>query len=246
MLTKSVISIALLTAGTVVALNAGPALAKPHGSGPTGRTGGIRAVYDQRHTITSPTHGGGGGHHGSGKRADCPPTVACLTVGNNNVPAAAPVRTVDVAFEARDQLYLPVPTVSTFPRNRTYVALRTGLMVGDDEYAQQKKSVTDGDTTVTAIGDPKYVTWNMGESTVTCHSQGSEDGKACGYTYQRSSAAQPNARYPVTVTITWYVHWTCAGVCDQEAGDWGDNSMMSKTTTTTLAVGEVQTESRPG
>jgi hypothetical protein len=86
----------------------------------------------------------------------------------------------------------------------------------------------------------------MGERTVTCHSGGSRDGKACGYTYQRSSAGQPNRRYAITVTITWYVHWTCQGVCDAPAGDWAPNSTMSRTANTTLAVGEVQTESRPG
>jgi hypothetical protein len=153
-----------------------------------------------------------------------------------------------VAFQARDQLYLPTPTVHTSPENRTYVALRTGLWLDNGQYAQKTKSVStpDGATTVTAIGDPQEVTWNMGESTVTCHSAGSRNGKACGYTYQRSSAGQPNRRYAVTVTITWYVHWTCQGVCDAPAGDWAPNSTMSRTTDTTLAVGEVQTESRPG
>jgi hypothetical protein len=151
-----------------------------------------------------------------------------------------------VAYEARDQLQLPTPTVHTSPRNRTYVALRTGLWLGNGQYAQKTTSVTDGATTVTAIGDPQEVTWNMGESTVTCHSQGSRDGKACGYTYQRSSAGQPNGRYAITVTITWYVHWTCQGVCDAPAGDWAPNSTMARATNTTLAVGEVQTESRPG
>jgi hypothetical protein len=171
--------------------------------------------------------------------------VACLTVGNA-VPAVAPVRTIDVAFEARNKLVLPVPAVHTSPENRTYVALRTGLWLDPGQYAQVTASATDGDTTVTAIGDPQQVTWNMGESTVTCHSDGSEDGKACGYTYQRSSAGQPNGRYAITVTITWYVHWTCAGVCDAPGGDWAPNSTMSKVANTTLAVGEVQTESRPG
>jgi hypothetical protein len=173
--------------------------------------------------------------------------VACLTVGNA-VPAAAPVRTIDVAFQARDQLQLPTPTVNTSPKNRTYVALRTGLWLGKDQYAQKTTSIStpDGATTVMAIGDPQEVTWNMGESTVTCHSAGSRNGNACGYTYQRSSAGQPNGRYAITVTITWYVHWTCQGECDADAGDWAPNSTMSRTTNTTLAVGEVQTESRPG
>jgi len=246
MLTKlsPAISIALLAAGATVALDVAPAFAGPNGGGPGGRVGGIHVGASHRRTIAPPAHGGGGGS-GKGAKAQCPPTVACLTVGNA-VPAAAPVRTIDVAYRARDQLQLPTPTVHTSPKNRTYVALRTGLWLDDGQYAQKTESVTDGATTVTAIGDPQQVTWNMGESTVTCHSGGSPDGKACGYTYQRSSAGQPNGRYAVTVTITWYVHWTCEGVCDAAAGDWAPNSTMARTTDATLAVGEVQTESRPG
>jgi hypothetical protein len=245
MLTKlsPAISIAILTAGATVALDATPAFALPNGGGP-GRKAQVLITTPGKRNVTRPSGGGGGG---SGKRAaaPCPPTVACLTV-NNAVPAAAPVRTIDVAFQARDQLQLPTPTVNTSPGNRTYVALRTGLWLGDGEYAQKTTSVTDGATTVTAIGDPQEVTWNMGESTVTCHSRGSRDGKACGYTYERSSAGQPNGRYAITVTITWYVHWTCQGVCDAPAGDWAPNSTMSRASNATLAVGEVQTESRPG
>ncbi|MFB9832105.1 hypothetical protein [Actinoallomurus acaciae] len=245
MLTKlsAGISIAILTAGATVALGTTSALAC---NGPCGGPGAI-GVHEPGHSTYNPPAHGPHGKSGKGATAQCPPTVACLTVGNN-VPAAAPVRTVDVAFQARDQLELPTPTVHTSPENRTYVALRTGLWLGAGIYARKTVSVgtPDGATTVTAIGDPQSVTWNMGESSVTCHSRGSKDGKACGYTYQRSSAGQPNHRYAISVTVTWYVHWTCAGVCDARAGDWAPNSTMSRTTDTTLAVGEVQTESRPG
>lgn len=245
MLTKlsPAVSIAVLAAGATVILGTTPALAS---GGPGSKVGGVQVAKSQRRTISRPTGGAGGGSGKKKAAAACPPTVACLTVGNNAVPAAAPVRTIDVAFEARDQLYLPTPTVHTSPANRTYVALKTGLWLNQGDYAQKTKSVTDGATTVTAIGDPQQVTWNMGESTVTCHSEGSRDGRACGYTYERSSAGQPNGRYTITVTVTWYVHWTCQGVCDAREGNWAPNSTMSKTTTTTLAVGEVQTESRPG
>jgi hypothetical protein len=248
MLTKlsTAISIAILTAGATVALDTAPALADITSGGPGKGIGNIGASQSHRWTSKPPARSGGG-KPGKGAAAQCPPPTACLTVGNN-VPAAAPVRTVDVAWQARDQLQLPTPTVHTSPGNRTYVALRTGLWLGDGDYARKTVSITtpDGATTVTAIGDPQEAKWNMGESTVTCHSQGSKDGKACGYTYQRSSAGQPNRRYAISVTITWYVHWTCDGVCDERGGDWRPNSTMSRTTDTTLAVGEVQTESRPG
>lgn len=244
MLTKlsSAISIAILAAGVTAVLDAAPASA---GGGPGGRRGHIQIATSGRRPGHAPTGGGGG----SGKAAPipCPPDVACIVRDNGAAPPAR-IPTVDVAFEARDQLELPTPTVHTSPRNRTYVALRTGLWLDRGDYARETKTIStpDGATTVTAIGDPQEVKWNMGESTVTCHSPGSRNGKACGYTYDRSSAGQPNGRYAISATVTWYVSWTCQGVCDAPGGDWAPNSTMSRTTETTLAVGEVQTQSRPG
>jgi hypothetical protein len=245
MLTKlsSAISIAILAAGATVALGVTPASA---GGGPGGKRGAVKIRLGTTTPGRARTPGSGGGG-GSGKAAPipCPAGQVC---GNLTVGAAplAVVPTIDVAYEARNQLQLPTPTVHTSPRNRTYVQLRTGLWVDPADFAVETASATVGGTTVTAIGKPRDVTWNMGESTVTCDSAGSRNGKTCGYTYQRSSAGRPSGKYAISVTVTWDVSWTCQGVCDAPAGDWGPNSTMSRTTDTTLAVGEVQTESRPG
>jgi hypothetical protein len=243
MLTKlsSAISIAILASGAIVTLGTTPASA---GGGPGGKGAvGVRLGTTTPGRARTPRRGGGG----SGKAAPipCPAGQACgaLTVGAAPV---AVVPTIDVAYEARNQLQLPTPTVHTSPRNRTYVQLRTGLWVDAADFTEERASATVGGTTVTAIGIPRDVTWKMGESTVTCTTAGSRSGKTCGYTYQRSSAGQPNGRYAISVTVTWDVSWTCVGVCDAPAGDWGPDSTMARTTDTTLAVGEVQTESRPG
>jgi hypothetical protein len=152
-----------------------------------------------------------------------------------------------VASLARAKLDLPHPTVHTSPPNKTYVQIRTGLWIDQGDFGTFTADATAGGTTVRAIASPKYVTWHMGESTVTCDTAGSRSGKTCGYTYQRSSAGQPNGKYAISVTTTWDVSWVCVqGTCDAGRGDWGPNSTMSKTTDTALAVGEVQTESRPG
>jgi hypothetical protein len=99
--------------------------------------------------------------------------------------------------------------------------------------------------TVTAIATPKDVTWKMGEGTVTCTTAGSRNGTGCGYTYQRSSANQPGGKYAISATVTWNIYWTCEGVCDAATGNF-EYPTVSMTSNADLAVGEVQTESRPG
>jgi hypothetical protein len=166
-----------------------------------------------------------------------------MGAGVNPPPVRIP--TVDVAYNARNQLVLPAPHVHTSPAGRTYVQLRTGLWVDRADFAREDVAAAVPGQTVTAIATPKNITWNMGEGSVTCQTAGSRRGTSCGYTYQRSSAGQPGGRYAITTTVTWDVYWTCAGACDAPNGTF-DVPTMSMTTNTTLAVGEVQTESRPG
>lgn len=239
MLTRltSAISIAILATGTTVALGAAPASARP----------GPRIHAHVTHTRTLPGNtgrpGGGGGKAGP---PPCPPNTNCATqVLGTPAPAARP-RTIDVAYDAYDQLELPAPHVHTSPRNKTYVQLRTGLWLAPGDFERKTAVASAGGQTVTAIGEPKSVTWNMGESTVTCDTAGSRNGTTCGYAYRRSSAGRPNGKYAISATVTWNVRWTCAGVQCDAAGGTFNPPTMTMTTNATLAVGEVQTESRPG
>jgi hypothetical protein len=146
---------------------------------------------------------------------------------------------------ARNQLVLPAPTLNTSPTGKTYVQLRTALWVNPGQYVTKTAIAAVPGQTVTAYGVPDNITWNMGEGTVVCHAAGSRRGTQCGYTYQRSSANRPGGKYAISVSITWNVHWECAGACDANYGTF-DPPTMTMTTNDTLAVGEVQTESRPG
>lgn len=238
MLTRltSAISIAILATGTAVALDAAPASA---------RAGGPRV---HAHVGYTKTRHGNAGRSGGGTKAGpppCPPNTNCATyILGNAVPA--PPRTIDVAYDAYDQLELPAPHVHTSPENKTYVQLRTGLWLDPGDSEVKTAAASAGGQTVTAIGEPKSVTWNMGDGTVTCDTAGGRNATKCGYTYQRSSAAQPNGEYAISATVTWDVRWTCEGVqCDADGGVFKPPT-MSMTTNATLAVGEVQTESRPG
>jgi hypothetical protein len=250
MLTKfsSAIAITVLTTGAAVAFDAAPAAAA---GGPCGGAVGSACSSAGRripgHTIPHRAGGGGGGGGGKAAPMPCPGAVNCNALGAGAAAPAPPqqIPTIDVAYNAKNQLQLPAPHVHTSPAGKTYVRLRTGLWVDPGDFAREEAPAAVPGQTVTAIARPKDITWNMGESTITCKTAGSSRGTRCGYEYKRSSAGQPDGKYAISVTVTWDVYWTCAGACDAAQGTYAEPT-MSMTTDTTLAVGEVQTESRPG
>lgn len=194
--------------------------------------------------------GGGGGGNGGGTG----PGLGCPTVGGQVVcapagatPAAVQhVPTIDVAYNARDDLELPVPHIGTAPSPRTYIQMTTGLWVDDVGNKEAVAAVPGQQVTVTA--SQPTVTWDMGDGkSVTCPAAtaGTPGGTDCGYVYQKSSASRPGRKYTVTATISYYVTWACAGAdCDTAGGVFGQ--MTGPPGNLALAVGEVQTQSQPG
>ena len=203
--------------------------------------------------------GGGGGSGGGSGGGDGGPVVAPDPVGLNpnqgqgfvQVPGnqaplqpAAPA-TADLLASAMDTAEFPVPKVYTAPKGKTFVRLKTALWV-DGFKVVKTDPITVGAQTVLATATPVSVTWNLGKPagqdaiTLTCDNAGSENGKTCNYTYQRSSASQPGGAYEITATITWNVHWTCQGAdCDSAGGDLPPHPVPSPETP--LIVGEIQT-----
>jgi hypothetical protein len=247
MLTRlsSVIPIVVLTAGAFAALDATPALAG-------GPTCGVKCVIAaNRHTSPGrqATGGGGGGGGGGGAEPElmpCPADQLCGETTAGDAPPIQEVPTIDVAYNARNRLVLPAPHVHTAPRGKTFVQLRTALWVNRGDFQRETAVAEVPGQVVTAVASPKDITWNMGDGhTVTCTTAGARNGTDCGYLYERSSANQPGGRYAISVTVTWDISWTCDGDCDADTGNFADPT-TSMTTNTTLGVGEVQTESRPG
>jgi hypothetical protein len=247
MLTRfsSAIAIAVLATGATLAFDATPASAGPCAGGAVGSSCALSGRTIPGRTVPG-RRGGGGGGGGKAAPMPCPGAVNCNALGAGAAPAAVQrIPTIDVAYNAKNQLQLPAPHVHTSPDGKTYVELRTALWVDGADFARETAPATVPGQTVTAIATPKDITWKMGEGTVTCTTAGGPRGRGCGYSYKRSSADQPNGKYAISVTVTWNVYWTCAGACDAAQGTYAVPT-MSMTTNTTLAVGEVQTESRPG
>lgn len=245
MLTRfsSAIAIAVIVTGVTLATEVTPASAA---GGPCGQ--GVVCGSSGRTIPSRPApvrRGGGGGGGGNAAPMPCPGAVNCNAMGAGAPPPVQRIPTQQLAYNAKNGLILPPPHVHTSPEGKTYVELRTGLWVKRGDFARVTAAAPVPGQVVTAIATPKDITWNMGESTIACETAGSPNGTGCGYTYKRSSADQPGGKYTIAVTVTWNVYWTCRGACDANKGTFPEPT-MSMTTNTTLAVGEVQTESRPG
>ncbi|MFB4304059.1 hypothetical protein [Actinomadura sp. NTSP31] len=197
--------------------------------------------------------GGGGGTGGGSGGGDGGPVIAPDPVGlnanegagfvqvpgNQAAPQAAVPATADLVASAMDTASFPVPTVHTAPKGKTYVRLDTSLWVDGFQVVKTTRLKV-GNQTVQATATPASVTWDLGETTKTCDNAGSENGKACSYTFKRSSAAAAGGAYKITATVIWHVAWTCVGAdCDGPGGELAPHPETSPPTP--LIVGEIQT-----
>jgi len=193
--------------------------------------------------ITSPGGSSGGrAPSGGGGGTTVPPPDPDVTNNFQDLGPAAPA-TEDLAQRVRNLAPFPAVTVHTSPADRTYVRVRTGLWV-DGFQTVRTQPITLAGQTVQVTAQPKSVTWNLGETSITCTGPGRPNDTSCGHTYQRSSARQPGGAYRVSAVITWTVSWTCAGAaCDDAAGTLPDEEIPS--VPVPLVVDEIQANTRP-
>lgn len=135
----------------------------------------------------------------------------------------------------------------------TYVNVKTWLWaVGP--WAPLQATAAVGTRAVTLVATPVGTRWVMGDGSVpvTCNGPGKPYDAAdpnnppCSYTYAKSSIGQPqegpsvNDRFfHVQGSVVYSLHWTCAGSCDENAGDLPE--LPHNTTPMPLRVFEVQT-----
>lgn len=235
----------LLHSATVTAAVLGlsaPAAAPVHADPCKGQGRTINCGIGDGGKIDNP--GGGGEDDGPTE----PPPVALdpgeLQPGGDPGGPAAPRSPVDMAQEARTTAVLPVPGVRTAPANKTYVRLGTRLWATGFRNVPTEP-ITAGAQTVEAVAAPKYVIWDLGETTMTCPGPADEgDAIECRYTYKRASARAPGGRYDITATIVWGVTWTCEGTpCNPASGTLDD--LTSTSPALAFEVSEIQTNTRP-
>ncbi|NEA29801.1 hypothetical protein [Actinomadura bangladeshensis] len=193
--------------------------------------------------------GGGGGTGGGNSGPTLPPPPEGLTpdeaqgviqVPGATAPAPAPITTADLLAMARASAAFPRIVVSTTPKDKTYVGLRTSLRV---QGFKDVNTIPIGplDQRVRLTAEPKSVKLNLGETRdFPCKDAGSEDVATCDYTFKKSSASEAGGVYQISATITWEVSWSCKGDdCDSAGAQLPDHSITSGNTP--LTVGEIQT-----
>lgn len=179
------------------------------------------------------------------------------TNGNGQSSATVvwvPDRTVtpaDLAEQASDRAPIPLPDVHLNPPESVdqVVNLDTWMWVDPSAWQPVAATASAGGVTVTAVATPESVRWAMGNGdVVTCTGPGtpydpsrpsSEQHTDCSYVYRRSSASSPDGAFTATATATWHVTWTAAG-----AAGGGDLGTVSRTTTFTVRVSEIQAVNR--
>ncbi|MDR3068442.1 MAG: hypothetical protein LBU50_02950 [Cellulomonas sp.] len=94
---------------------------------------------------------------------------------------------------------------------------------GDSTTGPITRSAADGGISVTATGVLEKTVWRMGDGvTITCaganaagtpwqYGYGGLPSPTCGYTYNRTSAYQPDEAFTVTVTAHWRIDWSGGG-----------------------------------
>ncbi len=184
-----------------------------------------------------------GGSRGDTITPMCAPTGGadhCITV---SVPAPARTPTAAVAEMARDAIALPPPRPRTSPRGRTWVRFPTHLWIDGASWRTRSASVAVDGQTVTITGRPTHVTWDLGETTLTCDGPGvpytrRATGASCAHAFARATPGP----FTVTATVHYAVAWTCRGACDAPGGSFDP---LPASGTVALRVSEIQTGTTP-
>jgi len=136
-----------------------------------------------------------------------------------------------LAERALSRLPFPAARVATAPSEHTYVNFATFLWIPAAQWRSLSATAAIGGRSVTLTATPIGVSWDMGEGDLRCAGPGTPwdpagpDGQtsSCSYSYRASSTGQPGSGndrgYVVRATVTYLLHWQCAGSCDQAAGD---------------------------
>lgn len=154
-----------------------------------------------------------------------------------------------VARKLSDRLELVTPELHTSPRApvKALVGLETWLWVPRDQWHALTKSASLGGTTVTVTAEPIQTRWAMGEGPRICSNPGrvwhkglGQDATTpCGFTYEHTSAREPDGKYRISAVLRYRVTWTCEGDCSSRRGRLG--TIDSRRDSAALEVSERQT-----
>jgi hypothetical protein len=171
-------------------------------------------------------------------------------VPDNAPQAALRVSPGALAQRAVNQLQLPSPSVGLDPRGRALVNLPEWFWIPPAQWRPLTQRTRAGAVWALVTARPVSTSWDPGDGSqpFSCDGPGTpydasrsaaQQTSDCSYSYQRSSAAQPQSGpdpndrfFTVTVTTTWSVSWVGAG------GTGGALPAMTRSTSFDLAVAQ--------
>lgn len=157
------------------------------------------------------------------------------------------VQPAEIAMEALGYMPLPAPAITTSPPPQFDSVVNVPVFLSVDPADWEPRSVTTGVPGVSVVvrAEPQRVEWDMGTGDfVVCDGPGTPYDSSrseadqvadCTYTYRRTSAGQPNERFPVTATLVWRASWSVVG-----APGGGDLGEVRRSSSTSLRVAQVQ------
>jgi len=162
-----------------------------------------------------------------GTTSTCHADVIWLAPGQEPGPPD-PGQLASVAVGVMPLARADVRTAPQTP-DHTYIGVENWLWVPRSQWKTLAKTVTAGGTSVTVRATPRQVVWNMGPAKTRCYSAGvawrsgmtDAANTSCGYTYESSSASEPNGVFAIAATIRYDVEWTCRGACSSASGTLG-------------------------
>lgn len=175
-----------------------------------------------------------------GQPQDCAWAIPPKPTQTHNSPHTNP-RTI--AIQAATQIHLPPPTPHTGPDPTTnkwqLIPIGYPIWLWTNTQPPITNTTTNQGITVSLHAKPGPTTFTMGDgTTITCTKTtprpptiGHTPSPTCGHTYTKTP--HPNPTYTITTTTTWTVHWTAANHTGQLT--------LTRTTTTHLPIGELQT-----
>jgi hypothetical protein len=138
------------------------------------------------------------------------------------LPPAVRDRLVDAAIDALEVPYLaPHTSPEGTPDQPLITGLDTWVWVDPAAWTPVTARAAIPAAAVTATATPVSLTWRPGDDSPprACPGPGrpwsgtTAPDATCGHRYQRTSRQAPDGVWPLTVTVTWEVTWTCAPAC---------------------------------
>lgn len=163
------------------------------------------------------------------------------------LPPAVRDRLVEAAIDAVEVPFLAPRSSPAGTQDQPLITgLDTWLWVEPAAWAPVSASAAIPVATVTATATPSEVSWTAGDGSPPARCAGpgqpwraglaADVVPECGHRYERTSGEQPDGTWPLSVTVTWEVTWTCAPACGG-----GDGPPFILTVTRPVTVEQVQT-----